>query len=122
LLRKNEIHPKGFQNQEEQTKAIRSRTVPFELIGLSHQNLKKASSGLKKVQKDPKTTQPQADLSDALIQAPFVHLHNHSQFSVLQATSRINQLVEAAAADHLPALALTDHGTSNKLGGRDRQT
>jgi len=110
LLRKNEIHPKGFQNQEEQTKAIRSRTVPFELIGLSHQNLKKASSGLKKVQKDPETTQPQADLSDALIQAPFVHLHNHSQFSVLQATSRINQLVEAAAADHLPALALTDHG------------
>jgi len=110
LLRKNEIHPKGFQNQEEQTKAIRSRTVPFELIGLSHQNLKKASSGLKKVQKDPKTTQPQADLSDALIQAPFVHLHNHSQFSVLQATSRINQLVEAAAADHMPALALTDHG------------
>ena len=110
LLRKNEIHPKGFQNQEEQTKAIRSRTVPFELIGLSHQNLKKASSGLKKEQKVPKTTQPQADLSDALKQAPFVHLHNHSQFSVLQATSRINQLVEAAAADHLPALALTDHG------------
>ncbi len=110
LLRKNEIHPKGFQNQEEQTKAIRSRTVPFELIGLSHQNLKKASSGLKKEQKVPKTTQPQADLSDALIQAPFVHLHNHSQFSVLQATSRINQLVEAAAADHMPALALTDHG------------
>lgn len=110
LLRKNEIHPKGFQNQEEQTKAIRSRTVPFELIGLSHQNLKKASSGLKKEQKVPKTTQPQADLSDALIQAPFVHLHNHSQFSVLQATSRINQLVEAAAADYMPALALTDHG------------
>ena len=110
LLRKNEIHPKGFQNQEEQTKAIRSRTVPFELIGLSHQNLKKASSGLKKEQKVPKTTQPQADLSDALKQAPFVHLHNHSQFSVLQATSRINQLVEAAAADHMPALALTDHG------------
>ena len=110
LLRKNEIHPKGFQNQEEQTKAIRSRTVPCELIGLSHQNLKKASSGLKKEQKVPKTTQPQADLSDALTQAPFVHLHNHSQFSVLQATSRINQLVEAAAADHMPALALTDHG------------
>ena len=110
LLRKNEIHPKGFQNQEEQTKTIRSRTIPFELIGLSHQNLKKASSGLKKEQKVPKTPQSQADLSDALTQAPFVHLHNHSQFSVLQATSRINQLVEAAAADHMPALALTDHG------------
>ncbi len=39
-----------------------------------------------------------------------MHLHNHSQFSVLQATSRINQLVEAAAAENMPAIALTDHG------------
>jgi len=110
LLRKNEIHPKGFENQEEQTTTIRSRTAPFTLIGLSHKNLKKASSELKKEQNVPKAPQHPTDLSQALTQAPFVHLHNHSQFSVLQATSRINQLVEAAAADMMPALALTDHG------------
>ena len=46
------------------------------------------------------------NLSDSF----FVHLHNHSQFSVLQSTSRINQLVEAAAKDNMPAIALTDHG------------
>ena len=39
-----------------------------------------------------------------------MHLHNHSQFSVLQATSRINQLVDAAANDNMPAIAITDHG------------
>ena len=44
----------------------------------------------------------------------FVHLHNHSQFSVLQATSRITQLVEAASKLEMPALALTDH--ANLMG------
>ena len=50
-------------------------------------------------------------ISDSyLSDSSFVHLHNHSQFSVLQSTSRINQLVEAAAKDNMPAIALTDHG------------
>ena len=46
--------------------------------------------------------------------APFVHLHNHSQFSVLQATSRISQLVEATARHKMPAVAITDH--ANLMG------
>ena len=46
--------------------------------------------------------------------APFVHLHNHTQFSVLQATSRINQLIDAAYKDSMPAIAITDH--ANLMG------
>ena len=49
-----------------------------------------------------------------MTEASFVHLHNHSQFSVLQATSRISQLVEAAAMYKMPAVALTDH--ANLMG------
>ena len=45
---------------------------------------------------------------------PFAHLHVHSQFSVLQAVSSVNELVESAAAMGMPALALTDHG--NMMG------
>jgi DNA polymerase-3 subunit alpha len=45
---------------------------------------------------------------------PFSHLHVHSQFSVLQAVSSVHELVEAAAAAGMPALALTDHG--NMMG------
>ena len=109
LLRQDQLHPDTFDNQQAQTVDLRERSRPFDLIGLSHQNLKQASAALKK-EASPKVPAPVAGVSNALADAPFVHLHNHSQFSVLQATSRINQLVDAAAHDNMPAIALTDHG------------
>ena len=56
----------------------------------------------------------QVGIEGVLADASFAHLHNHSQFSVLQATSRIDQLVEATAQDQMPAVALTDH--ANLMG------
>ena len=41
---------------------------------------------------------------------PFSHLHCHSQFSILQATTTVKQLVAAAKSQGMPAIALTDHG------------
>lgn len=46
--------------------------------------------------------------------ANFIHLHNHSQFSVLQSTTSIPDLVEVAAKHKMPAVALTDH--ANMMG------
>ncbi|HMB68672.1 MAG TPA: DNA polymerase III subunit alpha, partial [bacterium] len=40
----------------------------------------------------------------------FVHLHNHSEYSLLDGANRIGDLVAAAKRCHMPALALTDHG------------
>jgi DNA polymerase-3 subunit alpha len=40
----------------------------------------------------------------------FVHLHNHTEFSLLDGASRISQLVSRAAELEMPAVALTDHG------------
>ena len=40
----------------------------------------------------------------------FVHLHVHSQYSLLDGQASIEALVDKAAADGQPALALTDHG------------
>ncbi|PYV20029.1 MAG: DNA polymerase III subunit alpha [Acidobacteria bacterium] len=40
----------------------------------------------------------------------FVHLHNHSDFSLLDGASKIDQLTETAARLGMPALAVTDHG------------
>ncbi len=40
----------------------------------------------------------------------FTHLHNHSQFSVLQSTTEIDDLVKRAGKFGCPAVALTDHG------------
>ena len=41
----------------------------------------------------------------------FVHLHTHTEYSLLDGMGRIGDVVAAAAADGQPALAITDHGT-----------
>lgn len=41
---------------------------------------------------------------------PFVHLHVHTQYSILDGQASINALVDKAMADGMPALAITDHG------------
>lgn len=41
---------------------------------------------------------------------PFVHLHVHSQFSLLDGQAAINNLVDKAITDGMPGIALTDHG------------
>ncbi|MBR2570032.1 MAG: PHP domain-containing protein, partial [Paenibacillus sp.] len=40
----------------------------------------------------------------------FVHLHVHSEYSLLDGAARIEALAERAAAHGMTALALTDHG------------
>ncbi len=40
----------------------------------------------------------------------FVHLHVHSEYSLLDGLSKVNALVAAAKKHNMPAVALTDHG------------
>ena len=40
----------------------------------------------------------------------FIHLHNHSEFSILDGAVRIADLADAAFQNNMPAVALTDHG------------
>ena len=40
----------------------------------------------------------------------FVHLHTHSEYSLLDGLSRITDLIARAKELGIPALALTDHG------------
>ena len=40
----------------------------------------------------------------------FVHLHAHTEYSMLDGASRIGEMFEAAADAGMPACAITDHG------------
>ncbi|MCG9131034.1 DNA polymerase III subunit alpha [Candidatus Poribacteria bacterium] len=42
--------------------------------------------------------------------AEFVHLHNHSEYSMLDGACRIENMIEWAVENSAPAVALTDHG------------
>jgi DNA polymerase III subunit alpha len=46
-----------------------------------------------------------------LAQAPFVHLHVHSEYSILDGACRIPALAARAAEFEMPAVSLTDHGS-----------
>ena len=43
-------------------------------------------------------------------EAEFVHLHNHSEYSLLDSACRIPDMVQWAIENSSPAIALTDHG------------
>ena len=57
-----------------------------------------------------KTTRRRTKVPIADIKGPFVHLHAHSQFSVLQAVPSIPALIKSAVDNGMPAVALTDLG------------
>src|SRR5262249_13853082 len=42
---------------------------------------------------------------------PFVHLHVHSEYSILDGACRIPELAARAAELEMPAVSLTDHGS-----------
>jgi len=93
--------------------------TPFQPIGLKHINLKKASLKIRKELEKLEVTQEFSNETleendSVLSQKPFAHLHNHSQFSILQSTSSTQDLVNAAVAQNMPAVALTDSG--NMMG------
>lgn len=83
-------------------------------VGLTHINLKNASDKLK-TKTEPKLSKTEIDENlKALEDAPFVHLHNHTQFSILQATTTLSDLVSKTTELGMPAVAITDAG--NMMG------
>src|SRR3954454_12596410 len=55
-------------------------------------------------------TSGQAHLTALTAMSDFVHLHLHSQFSLLDGANRLDDVIKAAVEAGMPAMALTDHG------------
>ncbi|MGY0408330.1 MAG: DNA polymerase III subunit alpha, partial [Polaribacter sp.] len=89
---------------------------PIQVINLKHINLKKESDKirqrLEKLKDTESTKSTVAGLAE-LKDIQFTHLHNHTQFSVLQSTMQIGNIIHAAAKDNMPAVAMTD--TANMM-------
>ncbi|MBV7268939.1 DNA polymerase III subunit alpha [Winogradskyella luteola] len=107
-----DVQPDYFQKFSEENPDT------IQLIGLKHINLKRESAKinerLQKEQTDAVPTETNKEVAAQLVEVDFVHLHNHSQFSILQSTISIKDLVAVAAKENMPAVALTDHG--NMMG------
>ncbi|MBT8244622.1 MAG: DNA polymerase III subunit alpha [Winogradskyella sp.] len=95
-----------------------ANTTKIEGIKIKHVNLKRESTKinvrLQREQTEAVPTHNNRETSSKLADATFAHLHNHSQYSILQSTISVKDLVAAAAKQNMPAVALTDHG--NMMG------
>jgi len=107
-----DVNPDYFENFSD------ANPKPIQLIGLKHINLKKASEEIRKslesnFKEEISSEDIQQNIAD-LQEVPFAHLHNHSQFSILQSTSSTQDLIQAAVDNKMPAVAITD--TGNMMG------
>ena len=81
-------------------------------IGLKHVNLFKASKALvKKVAKQSDRSDKEVKKGvEKLANVSFSHLHNRTQFSVLQSTIQVKNLINKAVEYNMPAVAFSDNG------------
>jgi DNA polymerase III subunit alpha len=86
----------------------------IEPIGLKHVNLKEASNSLRLLDSSGVQKYQSVFTQEDLDKANFVHLHTHSQFSMLQSTVDVAGLIKKAVSLKMPAVAMTD--TNNLMG------
>ena len=89
-----------------------ANTATIAGIGLKHLNLKEESDKLKaKEETDNSISNAEKEAARKRLEnIEFAHLHNHTQFSILQSTMNVKSLVQKAAQHKMPAVALTDSG------------
>ena len=118
------IRIKNFKKEQLQStddyfvKFAENNPSVIEKAGIKHINLKKKSKDLKsKLQQNENESIDQEIIDSGNINLDdidFTHLHNHSQFSMLQSTIKIKDLVEKAFEYNMRAVAITDLG--NMMG------
>ena len=106
---------------------IRIEIIPFEKAGLDLKkfknfqklNPKPFESVISNIDRDKKSEDKELQLDEKEVSAiisqdktqalPFSHLHVHSQYSVLQANGKIDEMIDKAVEYKMPAIGLSDH-------------
>ncbi|MCC5916399.1 MAG: DNA polymerase III subunit alpha [Cryomorphaceae bacterium] len=115
LLRRGTYGEKALQAETGYLQRFREvNPDTIQPYGLKHQNLKEKSKALQAPVSEGPTKADIAENIGVLKDATFFHIHNHSQYSVLQSTTEIPALVSKAAEFGMPAVAVTDLG--NMMG------
>jgi len=121
LIRKGVFTEQELQQSAGHSQLFKERNPkPFELIGLKHINLKKESAAIRKkleaagIIESDEVREISKETQQAFETATFAHLHNHTQFSVLQSTVDIGAMIQKTAKEGMSAIAMTDHG--NMMG------
>tara|TARA_B110000971_G_scaffold72613_1_gene74551 strand:- start:8926 stop:13371 length:4446 start_codon:yes stop_codon:yes gene_type:complete len=116
LIRKGSFQQSDlYIDNEKYADFFLKNTSEFPPAGIKHINLSKLSKSLveQPIVKADITTSTSKDISH-LKEVSFSHLHNKTQFSVLQSTIHIKTLIDKAVEFGMPAVAFSDSG--NMMG------
>lgn len=86
---------------------------PIEAIGLNIQPYTPDDVEFEDIKQETEPQLSKAEIKENLItleKVPFAHLHNHTQFSILQSTIEVQTLIKKTVDYKMPAVAMTDHG------------
>lgn len=118
LVRREQFTPEELLVEQEYFARFKEiNTQEIALVGLKHLNLKAESASLKKEsgEETPSISREEEQQNlQKLSDVKFSHLHNHTQFTILEATTRIDNLVKKAVEMGMPGVAMTD--TGNMMG------
>tara|TARA_R110002096_G_scaffold436050_1_gene666171 strand:+ start:111871 stop:116163 length:4293 start_codon:yes stop_codon:yes gene_type:complete len=95
----------GF-NVEQRADFLKENPKTVNSIGLKVQSFKLLAEELERQQSSGAA---ETNIEESVKSSNFVHLHLHSQFSILQATCDIPGLIAKAKEMNMPAVAMTDH-------------
>ncbi len=91
----------------EKFRELNPSSIP--LVGLKHKSFKKWSAQIKKKNQDQdQNSYSESPSATDITQVSFSHLHNHTQYSRLQSTIKIKELVKKTIEYGMPAVAITD--------------
>ncbi|MBL1280177.1 MAG: DNA polymerase III subunit alpha [Fluviicola sp.] len=111
LLRRGVFSPAELQQEDKYLEDFKEfNPAPIGLIGLKHLNLKEESAKLLEEVEEEIESIDKSEALGVLADYSFAHLHNHTQYSILQSTIDVKSLVATAGKMNMRAVAVTDTG------------
>jgi DNA polymerase III subunit alpha len=99
------MHPEPIQPEKVAVRDYRAPSADSRQSSVVSRQSSEINSQIPELEiPEPGTRNPEPDAGF------FCHLHVHSQFSILQATADVKEIIAKAVKYKMPAIALTDHG------------
>lgn len=110
LIRVDGLSPQFLNMSPEQIQAFKiNNPKTIELVGVEYESFKQNTAfddiSIEKEERKRK------EAAKNINRQPFVHLHVHSQYSILDGAAKTSALAAKAKEDGMPAVAITDHGS-----------
>jgi DNA polymerase-3 subunit alpha len=96
-------------SNEEILAFIKNNPKPIELVGIKYESFK-VNTAFDEISIEVEERKRKEAAKNRSPQA-FVHLHVHTQYSILDGAAKTGQIAAKAKEDGMPAVAITDHGS-----------